>query len=350
MKVANETKIGALTIVAVALLILGFNFLKGKSILKSGNFLYARFDNTKGLTPSNPVLIKGLQVGSVHDIEAADKSLHEIIITIKLNDNYNIPDNSVASIKGNPLGAPAIEITLGNSTNFLASGSTIKSQNNPGMFDDLTAKVGPVADQLTATLNSLDSVLRNVNTVLDPNTKGNLQSVIANLGKATGSFVSSSASLDKLLNTQSGALAHTLNNVDSFTRNLAANNGRLTGVMSNLEETTGHLAKADIDGVVNKLRSSVEQLNEAMTRLNSTDGSLGALINDKTLYTNMNNTVRSLNILMDDLRVHPKRYVSFSVFGKKDKGTPLMAPLPVDTTATPAVKPTQTSTKKHARF
>jgi phospholipid/cholesterol/gamma-HCH transport system substrate-binding protein len=121
--------------------------------------------------------------------------------------------------------------------------------------------------------------------------------------------------------------------VNSFTQNLAANNGKLTNVMNNMEETTGHLAKADIDGVVNKLRNSVDQLNSAMTRLNSTDGSIGALLNDKQLYNNMNNTVRSLNILMDDLRVHPKRYVSFSVFGKKDKGTPLTAPLPVDTTS-----------------
>lgn len=333
MKVANETKIGALTVVAVALLILGFNFLKGKSLLKSGNFIYARFDNTNGLTPSNPVLIKGYQVGSVQDIEAADKSLHEITITIKLNDKFNIPDNSVAVIKSNPLGSPSIEIMLGNSTTYLPSGSTIKTSNDSGMFAELTAKVGPVADKLTATLTSLDSVLHNVNTILDPNTKGNLQSVVANLSKATGSFVSSSASLDKLLNTETGALAKSLDNVQSFTQNLDANNGKLTNVMNNLEETTGHLAKADIDGVVNKLRSSVEQLNESMTRLNSTDGSLGALLNDKTLYNNMNNTVRSLNILMDDLRVHPKRYVSFSVFGKKDKGTPLTAPLPVDTTS-----------------
>jgi phospholipid/cholesterol/gamma-HCH transport system substrate-binding protein len=333
MKVANETKIGALTVIAVALLVLGFNFLKGKSLLKAGNFLYARFDNTKGLTPSNPVLIKGYQVGSVQDIEAADKSLHEITITIKLNDKFNIPDNSIAAIKENPLGSPSIEIILGNSTTFLPSGSTIKSTNNSGMFAELSSKVGPVADKLTATLNSLDSVLRNVNTILDPNTKGNLQSVVANLSKATGSFVSSSASLDKLLNTQTGALAQSLDNVNSFTKNLASNNGKLTNVMNNLEETTGHLAKADIDGVVNKLRNSVDQLNSAMTRLNSTDGSIGALLNDKQLYNNMNNTVRSLNILMDDLRVHPKRYVSISIFGKKDKGTPLTAPLPVDTTS-----------------
>ncbi len=337
MKISNETKIGALTAVAIALLILGFNFLKGKSLFRSGFFLYAKYDNTKGLLPSHPVLINGYQVGSVYEIEAADKNVKEILVTIKLNHSYNIPANSEASIKDNPLGTPSMDIKLGTSNSYLQSDDTLRSSKAGGLLDAVTAKLGPVADQLTVTLSSLDSLLRNANGVLDPHTKGNLQSVIANLNSATASMVKSSASLQTMLNTQTGALANTLNNVSSFSEALASNKEKLNSTMSNIEKTTENLSKADIDGVVNNLKSSVEKLNSTMEKVNSTDGSLGSLINDKALYTNLNNTVRSLNTLMDDLRVHPKRYVNISVFGKKDKGNYLTQPIS-DTVTTSTTK------------
>ncbi|HRI21120.1 MAG TPA: mammalian cell entry protein, partial [Panacibacter sp.] len=173
----------------------------------------------------------------------------------------------------------------------------------------------------------LDTVLRNFNTVLDPNTKGNLQSVIANLNKVTASLVISAASLPGMLNEQSGTLAKSLNNVNSFTKNLADNNDKVTSMISNIEKTTDRLSKADIDGAINQLKNVVEKLNDVMAKINSKDGTLGALINEKELYTNLNNTITSANILMDDLRAHPKRYVNISVFGKKDKGDYLTVPL-----------------------
>jgi phospholipid/cholesterol/gamma-HCH transport system substrate-binding protein len=333
VKISNETKIGSLTAIAVTFLILGFNFLKGKTVFKTGNFLYAKYQNTKELKSSDAVFVNGYQVGNVYDI-AANNDVSNITVTIKLNSSYQIPDNSIAAIESTLLGSESIVITPGNSAQYLKSGDTIATQNTGSFLGSISEKLAPVADQLQGTLASLDTVLRNFNSVLDPSTKGNLQGVIANLNKATASIIVSATALEHMMNEQSGVLVRSLNNVDSFTSNLAANNQKITSTLDNIEKTTDHLSKADIDGAVNSLKSSVDKLDTVMARLNSSEGSLGAMINNKELYNNLNNTVRSLNTLMDDLRVHPKRYVNVSVFGKKDKGNYLTKPLS-DSTSSP---------------
>lgn len=327
MKISNETKVGALTAIAITLLILGFNFLKGKTLFKTGNFIYAKYTDTKGIMVSNGVFINGFQVGSVYDIENADANLSAIVVAIKLKDNYNIPSNSVASIKENPLGNASITISLGDAASYVKSGDTILTSSSAGLLGDVMKKLGPVGDQIKATVGSLDSVLKNINTIFDPATKNNLQDVIANINKTTASLVVSSASIQAMLNQQTGAITASMNNVSSFTKNLADNNEKVTRMIGNVEKTTENLSKADIDGTVSQLKSAIETLNGLLAKASSTDGSLGKLLNDKTLYDNLSNTVRSANILMDDLRVHPKRYVNISVFGKKDKTGPLMAPL-----------------------
>lgn len=327
MKISNETKVGALTAVAITLLILGFNFLKGKTLFKTGNIIYAKYTDTKGIMISNGVFINGFQVGSVYDIENADKNLSAIVVAIKLKDNYNIPANSIASIKENPLGNASITIALGDAATYVKSGDTILTASNAGLLGDVMNKLGPVGDQIKATVGSLDSVLKNINTIFDPATKNNLQEVIANINKTTASLVVSSASIQAMLNQQTGAITASMNNVNSFTKNLADNNDKVTRMLGNVEKTTENLSKADIDGTIAQLKNSIETLNTILGKMSSTDGSLGKLLNDKALYDNLTNTVRSANILMDDLRVHPKRYVNISVFGKKDKTGPLMAPL-----------------------
>lgn len=333
MKISNETKIGALTTVAVAFLILGFNFLKGKSVLKTGFFLYAKYSDLKKLSASNAVFANGFQVGTVYST-TSDPSLQNLIVEIKLNEEYQVPVNSVASIESNPLGSPVLNIELGSSTQYLKSGDTLRSLEGSGMLSQLSNKLGPLSDQITGTLVTLDSLMRNFNSILDPNTKGNLRSVISNLNDATGHITASTVSLERLLNVQSGALAQSLANISDFTANLAKNNQKIDSTLLYLQTTTKNLSEADIDGLVNGFKQSADSLSVMINRLNSTDGSLGALINDKALYNNLNNITRSLNVLLDDLRVHPKRYVNISVFGKKDKGDYLTEPLPVkDSTA-----------------
>ena len=328
MKINNETKVGALSAVAITMLILGFNFLKGKSVFKSGNYLYAKYTDTKGILVSNSVFVNGYKIGMVYEIESADAKLKEIVVTIKLNGNYNIPKNSVASIEESMLTSPTINIIMGNDTHYLKTGDTIATVENESLLSSLGSKIAPVGDQLKETMNSLNRVLNNANSILDPASKNNLKQTIANLNEVTASLVVSSATIQAMLTTQSGAISQTMSNVNSFTKNLSENNEKVNKTMGNLEKTTENFANADIDGIVNSLKKMTNNLNDILDKVNSNDGTVGLLLNDKTLYNNLNTTIRSANILMDDLKVHPKRYIN--ILGRKDRTPPLTAPLPSD--------------------
>ena len=213
---------------------------------------------------------------------------------------------------------------------FLNPQDTIATRNAIGLFDDAMNKLEPVTDQIKVTVQSLDSVLKNINRIFDPNTKNNLQEAIANINTTTASLIVSAASIEQMLDKQSGAINSSVNNINSVTKNLADHNKEVATTLSNLEKTTNKLAAADINGTIGNLKSAIDNLNVLVKKAASDEGSLGKLINDKTLYNNLNNSLKSANTLIDDLRVHPKRYVQFSVFGKKEKSGPLLAPI-IDT-------------------
>ncbi|HVY73606.1 MAG TPA: MlaD family protein [Puia sp.] len=327
MKIANETKIGALATVAITLLILGFNFLKGKNAFEHSKKIYAVFKSVEGLETSNMVKIKGLAVGSVYDISPIDKDMEGIRVTINMKKDVHIPKNSVALIDAGLIGSASIIIQKGDATEFLKDGDTISTSAKETLLSEVQSNLSPVVSRLSGTLESLDSLIEVIGQMFDPNVKNNFSTIFANLAR-------SSASLQVLLNDRTGALAHTMNHLDSFTNNLAGNSQKINNTLDNLEKTTSKLSNAKIDETLKSAQDAMNSLKEAVNKVNSTDGSLGLLINDKKLYNNLASTVRSLNTLLDDLRVHPKRYVSISVFGKKDKSTPLSAPLS-DSTAKP---------------
>ena len=331
MKISNETKIGVLAVVAVTALILGFNFLKGSSLFEHTKKLYAVFDNVEGMELSNAVTINGLQIGNVAAINESDKDLARgIVVTIVLKKDVHIPKNSVGEINSGLISSASIVINKGDDTHFLENGDTLLTKQKSNLFSKVEQSVNPVILQLGGTLQSLDSLIEVVGTMFDPRLKNNFSAIIANLATST-------ASLQTMLNAQSGALAQSLKNVNEFTGNLARNNDHITKTLENVEKTTSSLASAKIPETVESLQSTVNQLKGVIGKLNSTDGSLGMLMNDKTLYQNLESSTRSLNILLDDFRVHPKRYVNVSVFGRKDKTGPLTAPIS-DSVSKPANK------------
>lgn len=330
MKITNETKIGVLAIVGVVLLVLGFNFLKGKNLFKKNEYIYAVYQDVQGLKKSNPVVINGLQIGRIENIDGG-KDMKRIVVTVNLFKDVNIPSNSLAVINPNLLGSPTLEIQLGNTKKYLQSGDTLLTTLSGGAFDEALKLINPVLYEVRNAVKSLDSVLHIVTGVFDPTTKNNIREIVANLNTTTASFAISAASLQQMMNAQNGALAKSLENVNTFTANLNSNNQKLNDILSNTQKATANFAAIDLKKTLDTLNVAVNNFKAGSEKINSKDGSLGLLLNDKTLYNNLESTSNKINILLDDIRVHPKRYVNFSVFGKKDKGNYITAPLIDDT-------------------
>ena len=320
MKISNETKVGALTAVAITVLILGFNYLKGKDLSVKSDIIYAVFPNVEGLLVSAPVMINGFQVGKVSEIEAKDPNLSGIVVGIKLTQNVNIPENSVALISTELLQSTGIVVRMGNSPTYVKDGDTLLTQVKPGIMDEVRSNLNPTLNSVNRALNSLDSLIQKVSMVIDPHTKNNLQDAIANLA-------ATSASMRRLVDAQQTTLTNTLANVESITGNIKNNNQKIDSTLSNIQAATSKLAGPKVDEMISNLANTTAKLNATLDKVNSKDGTLGLLLNDRKLYDELRETNRSLTTLLDDFRLHPKRYVNVSVFGRKDKSGPIEKPI-----------------------
>jgi phospholipid/cholesterol/gamma-HCH transport system substrate-binding protein len=323
MKISNETKVGILTIVSITILILGYNFLKGKELFTKTRTIYAVFSDLGSLEKSNQVKISGLPVGIVYDMHPKDKEISGIVITINLTRDVNIPDNSLAYISTPLVGAPVIIIERGNSTNYLKSGDTLKTRVDSGILDDVKAQLNPTLVKMQEALDSLRYLLGKTNRIFDAEVKYNIQHTISNLNDASGS-------LKELLNTQTGPLAGTIRNVNSVTENLRKNNDSITQLISNSRRLTGRLADLNLQKTIDSIDATLSFLKASAARITGNDGTLGKLINDQELYRRLSDAILAAEILMDDIRVHPKRYTGSIIFNRKDRTGPLTSPTKKD--------------------
>ena len=319
MKISNETKVGALTILALALLFIGFNYLKGRDVFSRTKKIYAVFTDLGSLEKSNEVKINGLPIGSVYDKKEKDKDVSAIVVTIQLTRDVNIPKNSVAFISSSLVGSSYIVIERGNSAEMLQDGDTIMTRLETGILGDVKAQLDPTISSVRSLLDSLKKTLAGVNQLLDAENRDNLKQTIANLSTA-------SASLNNLLDSENGSLARTLYNAEKFTASIKETDQDIKRTIQNTKKFSEQLASIPLKTTVDSLDQLISSLKTTMQAVNSGQGTLGALVNDRKLYDQLQQTILSAEILMDDLRAHPKRYVQVSVFGKKEKNPPLSAP------------------------
>jgi phospholipid/cholesterol/gamma-HCH transport system substrate-binding protein len=317
LKISNETKVGFLAALSIALFIVGYNFLKGNDVFGNENQFYATYDKVDGLAKSKPVLVNGFPIGRVSDLILQPNG--HIIVQFKIDPQYNIPINSTATLESTDLlGSKAIVFKLGNSKQLAQDGDTLIAITQENLLD----KVKPVQQKAEVVLARLDSVLASLNKVLNPNFQKNVDKSFSSIAKTLENLEHITKKVDGLVGSEIARIDHILANAEAISANFKSYNTQITGILNNLNSVTDEIAKANFKQTINNANLAMASLQQAMDKVNTGKGSMGLLLNDDKLYSNLKSASKNLDILMIDIKANPKRYVSFSVFGgggkKKD--------------------------------
>lgn len=314
MKITNETKVGALAAVAIAVLIVGYSYLKGNDVFSRENEFYAKYDRVDGLTASKPVLVNGYQIGRVSQLTLLPNG--QILVQFKIRPEFSIPKNTIAKLESTDLlGGKAIVFQLGTMSDYAVNGDTL----NANVQKDLMQQVEPVQKKAEQIIARMDSILSSVNSTLNPEFQKNFDRSFSSIARTLETFEKTSKTVDGIVSGQSAKISGIMSNLESITTNFKNNNEKITAVMNNLEKVSDDVAKANFAKTIDEANKAVADLQSIVSKINTGTGTLGQLINDEKMYNNLNNAAENLDKLMIDLKANPKRYVSFSVFGgKKD--------------------------------
>lgn len=302
----KEVKIAVVTIIGIVLLFFGMNFLKGKTLFGNNMSYYIRFDNINGLSSSSPVYAQGYKVGVVKGITYDYTRNQGAIVELDLDKNLRLPQGTTAEIESDLMGNVKMNLVINaKSHDFYHPGDTLSGAVDAGMMGTVSQLV-PVVQQM---LPKLDSILTNVNLLLsDPaiaQSLHNVKTISANLTTTTAGLNTLVAGLNSRMPGMMGKADEAL--------------AKANATLDNTSRLTSKLADVDIASTMSKVDQTLANVQNITTKLNSNQGSLGLLMNDDRLYHNLNATMGSVDSLLTDLKAHPKRYVHFSLFGKKDK-------------------------------
>ena len=307
---SKEVKVALLGIVAIAILYIGFNFLKGSNVLSSDRTYHAKYDNVDGLAVGNPVILNGIKVGQVKQMQLLPSEQNRVDVSLELNKDVTVGDSTVASLGGSLLGSKTITLFLGKNSKVYDGGEMLRSYTVASITDAFQARALPV-------LGTVDSTLIKVNSFLSKDAKVSLQQTLLNAQGST-------EALKNLLLMNQRNINQITTNMARLTSDLAVTARKFDGITANLSQLSDSLKNAPVGPALRKLNSTMTEAQTAMTTLNqglsNQQGSLNKLMNDDSLYNNLNATAASSNALISDLQANPKRYVHFSVFGGgKDK-------------------------------
>ncbi len=316
MKLSKEVKVGLVVTSAIAALIWGINYLKGSELFSGSRTIYAVYENIDGLVTSNQVILNGYKVGQVQRLQFIDDQSGRIVATYRVRKDVFVSRNSVARIVSSDLlGGKAVELILGDDPQSVAEGDTLPSELDSG----LAQQFGPVKDKAENLIESLDTVANALHMLLDEKSRQNLSASFHHLARVMANLDRVTNSLDHMMAPGTGSLSRTIGHMETVTAGLEQNNERIQGAISHVAMISDTLADADLGATVRNLNSTLAELSALLESVNAGEGSLGMMAKDDSLYRNLTATTADLDALLVDMKKNPKRYVHFSLFGKKNK-------------------------------
>lgn len=320
IEVSKEIKVAIFVIIVLAMFIFGMNFLKGKGFLDNNYTYYAVFDKVDGLYKSDPIVVNGYQIGKMGELRLissgpdAGKIVGEMIIA----DDILIPQGSSAILfSADLLGEMNVKLIFEKGQIFHEDGDTVNTTIEGGLLESLSGELTPITEKLGATMD-------NINQLFDFETQNqqSLNYTLESINKVLATYNETGAVLNKRLDGQLETVDKLLKNVESLTSTLKGNEENIDEILLNFKNLSASLNQLKLQETLDNVNSTVSTLESTVSKMSSTDNTLGALLNERKMYDNLEKSTESLNVLLNDVRINPKRYININVFGGKKKEIP----------------------------
>ena len=306
---SKELKIGLLAIIAIVFLVFGVNYLKGINILNNNRNYYAVYENIGGLQVGSSVMVNGYKVGMVSDISLLIEENQNLLVSISLEKEFNLPSNSVCKIVNQDLmGTKGISLVLGDGSDFLNTGDTLISGIEGTLQDEVNAQILPLKNKAEQLIGSMDSVMMIVTAVLNKDTRESLRNSLQSLDKTFSLMSETMIKVDSMVAVNDDRITKVISNLASISSNLESSNGEIKNILTNFSSLSDSLAKADI-------ATALKNISDITAKINNGEGSISLLLKDDKIYTNFEKSTHELAELLEDIKKHPSRYVNFSIIG-----------------------------------
>lgn len=328
MKISKEIITGIITIVAIGLLVTGVNFLKGNSFFGGDDVYYAYFKESGQLAPASSVTVNGVSVGKVLSVQVFPKNSEDKRVLISFNiqeDEFTIPRGSTVEIGSLDLFNKGMILRMDYSAGKgnHALGDTIYGSVASDMMAQVKSYADPISKKMQVMMNSIDKMVTGISAFWDSTATSEIEGSLKEVKIAIKRFGNAAEQIELLVESEKMKLSRILENVEEITVNLKRSNEKVKKIVGNVEGITDDLVSADFKGTINNAKETLKRINDVLDMAKSGEGTIGKLLDDGALYDELVNTNKEIQNLVEDLQIHPERYIHFSVLGAKTKGVPL---------------------------